>query len=161
SALRSRTGGRGSGTTPTPNPFLVNPALAKELSIYSPEEIRAAIAHLEAQLPQARRSTCRSRAIRAKKRTRWTLPGAPRQKPGSSRRTRASQMMIVSQLLRSGRPGSNRRRPAWEAARLLRQIAILATNNEFESDDSVPCPVTSDDSDRRGHSWAPRPRPNV
>ena len=46
---RIRTGGRVSGTTPTPNPLLVNPALAKALSIFSPEEIRAAIAHLEGQ----------------------------------------------------------------------------------------------------------------
>ena len=45
---RIRTGGRVSGTTPAPNPLLVSPALAKALSIYSPDEIRAAIAHLEA-----------------------------------------------------------------------------------------------------------------
>jgi hypothetical protein len=46
---RIRTGGRVSGTTPAPNPLLVNPALAKALSIYSADEIRAAIAHLEGQ----------------------------------------------------------------------------------------------------------------
>ena len=46
---RLRTDGRVSGTTPAPNPLLVNPALAKALSIYSPEELQAAIAHLETQ----------------------------------------------------------------------------------------------------------------
>lgn len=44
-----RTGGRVAGATPAPNPLLVEPALAKALSVYSPNELRAAIAHLEAQ----------------------------------------------------------------------------------------------------------------
>lgn len=46
---RIRTDGRVAGTTPTPNPLLVNPALARALSIYSQEEIRLAIAYMEAQ----------------------------------------------------------------------------------------------------------------
>jgi hypothetical protein len=58
---RIRTNGRMSGTTPAPNPLLLNPTLAKEPSIYSANEIRSAIAHLDAQ--RAARSTTLSHQL--------------------------------------------------------------------------------------------------
>lgn len=45
---RIRTNGRTAGTTPTPNPLLINPDLAKQLSLYSADEIRAMIALMDA-----------------------------------------------------------------------------------------------------------------
>jgi hypothetical protein len=45
---RIRTNGRTAGTTPAPNPLLINPDLAKQLSLYSADEIRAMIARLDA-----------------------------------------------------------------------------------------------------------------
>jgi hypothetical protein len=44
-----RTAGRVSGTTPAPNPLPINPALARALSIYTSDEIQAAITHLASQ----------------------------------------------------------------------------------------------------------------
>jgi hypothetical protein len=45
---RIRTNGRTAGTTPAPNPLLINPDLAKQLTRYSADEIRAMIAWTEA-----------------------------------------------------------------------------------------------------------------
>ena len=44
---RIRTNGRAAGTTPAPNPLLINPDLAKQLSLHSADEIRAMIAQME------------------------------------------------------------------------------------------------------------------
>lgn len=52
----------------------MNPVLAKELSVYTPEEIRSAIAHLEAQRAtrQAASKRVSSTVNPVEKGTRWT-----------------------------------------------------------------------------------------
>src|SRR5258706_11291826 len=68
---------------------------------------------------------------------------------------RAISVNSTLQDVQSGRPGSNRRRPAWEAARLLREIAMPATNNDFEREERAFRGRPSEYSNARGHSWAP------
>jgi len=93
---RIRTGGRVSGSTPAPNLALVNPVLAKELSVYTPEEIRSAIAHLEAQRAarQAASKQVSSTVNPVEKGTRWTPRWTPKQRPGSTTWIRAWQVPI-------------------------------------------------------------------
>ena len=116
---RIRTNGRTAGTTPAPNPLRINPELAKQLSRYSADEIRAMIAQMEAD--RAARS---SAAVGTASGTGSEQNGGsvdPAVDPdeearGSTTWARASGVPI-ERLTRSGRPDSNRRRPAWEGDR--------------------------------------------